>query len=729
MRVNVRRQPVLLFCLSLVVAACGSGGSTPPPESTDPFGLTLRVAVTALNFPDSQGPASAQIVRAFPNLSFSSPVYLTYAPDGTDRIFVVEVAGRIRVFQNSDSASSTTTFLDISSRVRSGGEEGLLGLAFDPDYASNGYFYVQYTSSVPQRRNVLSRFTVSAGDRNVADASSEVELLGVNQPAGNHNGGMVAFGPDDMLYASFGDGGGQGDTFNNGQDTTNLLSTIIRIDPHGGTPYAIPTDNPFVGQGGIRGEIYAYGLRNPWRFSFDRSTGDLWVGDVGQSSREEVDLVVAGGNYGWPFYEGDAVYRAGQPASNFEAPVRDYPRSDGTSVSGGVIYRGSAAPSLVGSYVHGDYGLGTVWALAYDGLSVTSNTQLGNVSRVCAFGEDRDGEVYAVSFGGSIYRFEPSGGGGGQTPATLSGTGLFQDTTNLIPAPGVIEYDVNSALWSDGARKRRWIALPGNERIDFGPVGPWDFPVGTVLVKHFELDLSPTQVQRLETRVLVHESAGWAGYTYKWNFLQTDADLLPGADSETYTVEDPLAPGGQRQQTWDFPSRAQCMLCHTEAAGRVLGGRTYQLNGDFDYGNATDNQLRSWNHIGLFRVDIGDPAAYEALPDPHDAGQPLAARARSYLDTNCAPCHQPGGPVPIGIDLRYSVPLAGMGLVDVRPNQGDLGLVDAYRIRSGSKESSVAWERMRRLDGTRMPELGTNRVDDPALDLIGTWIDQGPVDK
>jgi len=724
------RRLLLLVCLSLAVAACGGGSSTTtPPGSIAPFGLTLRVPVTGLAFPDSQGPATARLVRAFPNLSFSSPVYLTYAPDGTDRIFVVEVAGRIRVFGNSGSASSTTTFLDITGRVRSGGEEGLLGLAFDPDYATNGYFYVHYSASAP-RRNVLSRFSVSSADANVADAASESILLQVNQPAGNHNGGMVAFGPDDMLYASFGDGGGQGDQYGNGQDTTDVLSTIIRIDPHGGTPYAIPTSNPLVGSGGgTREEIYAYGFRNPWRFSFDRSTGDLWVGDVGQGAREEVDLVRAGGNYGWPFYEGDAVYSPGPPASNFEAPVRDYDRTGGHSVTGGVVYRGSGTPSLVGAYVYGDYGSGVVWALRYDGSSVTAHTQLGNVSSVCAFGEDRDGEVYAVSFGGSIHRFEPSGGGGGPTPATLSATGLFQDTTNLVPAPGLIEYDVNAALWSDGARKRRWIALPEEARIGFDPIGPWDFPVGTVVVKHFELDLSPTEVQRLETRVLVHENAGWAGYTYRWNFLQTDADLLPGADSETYTVADPLAPGGQRQQTWDFPSRAQCMLCHTEAAGRVLGVRTSQLNGDFAYVDATDNQLRSWNHIGLFRADIGDPAAYAALPDPGDAGQPLAARARAYLDANCSGCHLPGGPVPLGIDLRYAVPLAGTGLVDVRPSQGDLGLTDAYRIRSGSKESSVLWERLRRLDGTRMPEPGTNVVDDLAVDLIGAWIDQGPIER
>ncbi len=727
MRVHVRTS-LLLVCLSLA-AACGGGSSTPPaggPVGSDPFGLTARVPVTGLTFPGTPGPASARIERAFENLTFSSPVYLTYAPDGTDRLFVVEVAGRIRVFPNADSATVTTTFLDIRAQVRSGGEEGLLGLAFDPDYATNGYFYVHYSASSP-RRNVISRFTVSATDPDVADAASESVLLQVNQPAGNHNGGMLAFGPDGMLYASFGDGGGQGDQFNQGQDTTTLLATIIRIDPHGGTPYGVPGDNPFVGSGGgTRAEIWAYGFRNPWRFSFDRSTGDLWVGDVGQGSFEEIDRVTAGGNHGWPIYEGDAPFRGGQPASNFVGPVHDYPRSDGTSVSGGVVYRGSAVPALAGSYLFGDYGSGTVWALSRDGAS---RTQLGNVSRVCAFGEDRDGEAYAVSFSGTIHRFVPAGGGGATLPATLSATGLFRDTTNLIPAPGVIEYAVNSGLWADGARKRRWIALPGNERIDFDALGPWGFPVGTVVVKHFELDLSPTAVQRLETRVLVHESAGWAGYTYKWNFLQTDADLLPGADTETFTVEDPLAPGGQRQQTWDFPSRAQCMLCHTEAAGRVLGIKTGQLHRDFDYPEATDNQLRAWNHIGLFDVDIGDPAAYQALPDPGDAGRTLPERARSYLDANCAGCHLPGGPVPIGIDLRYSVPLSAAGLVDVRPDQGDLGLVDAWRIRPGSKESSVLWERMRRLDGTRMPELGSNRVDQAAVDLIGTWIDQGAADR
>lgn len=722
------RNYLLLVGLSLAATACGGGSSTPPPGSPaapDPFGLTTRVPVAGLTFPGTPGTASAQIARAFPNLTFSSPVCLTHAPDGTDRLFVVEVAGRIRVFSNADSATSTATFLDISAQVRSGGEEGLLGLAFDPDYATNGYFYVHYSASSP-RRNVISRFAVSATDPDAADAASESVLLQVNQPAGNHNGGMLAFGPDGMLYASFGDGGGQGDPYDNGQDPTTLLGTIIRIDPHGKTPYAIPTDNPFVGNGGTREEIWAYGFRNPWRFSFDRSTGDLWVGDVGQSSFEEVDRVTAGGNYGWPIYEGDAVYRGGQPASSFSGPVHDYPRSDGTSVSGGVVYRGNAVPALTGSYVFGDYGSGAVWALSRDGAS---RTQLGSVSRVCAFGEDRAGEVYAVSFSGTLHRFVPAGGGGGATPATLSATGLFQDTTNLVPAPGVIEYTVHSGLWADGARKRRWIALPGHERIDFDAAGPWAFPVGTVVVMHFELDLSPTQVQRLETRVLVHESAGWAGYTYRWNFLQTDADLLPGADSETYTVEDPLAPGGQRQQTWEFPSRAQCLLCHTEAAGRVLGVRTSQLNGDFDYAGTTDNQLRAWNHIGLFDVDLGDPAAYGVLPDPDDTGRPLPERARSYLDANCAGCHRPGGPVPIGIDLRYTVPLAGAGLVDVRPNQGDLGLADAYRIRPGSKESSVLWERLRRLDGTRMPELGSNRVDQPAVDLIGMWIDQGAADK
>ncbi|MCZ6786237.1 MAG: PQQ-dependent sugar dehydrogenase [Planctomycetota bacterium] len=695
------------FCLVVVLAACDSA-----PAS---FGLAKRPQVYGFAFPISPATASpVQAARAFPLLDFEQPVVLAQAPDQTDRVFVVEAPGRIRVFSNSDSASSTTLFLDIADRIqREQPCQGLIALAFDPDYANNGHFYVLYTAWAP-RRSVLSRFTVSS-DSDVADPGSEVVLLEVAQPDPLHNGAMLAFGTDNMLYASFGDGGGQGDPFNNGQDTTNLLSTVIRIDPHGGTPYGIPQDNPFVGQGdAFREEIYAYGFRSPWRFSFDRATGALWLGDVGRSDREEIDLIVPGGNYGWPFYEGFRVHRGGEPAARFEPPVHDYDRSVGGCVIGGFVYRGRAHPALVGSYIYGDFRSGSIRALTHDGSSVTSDARIAYVSGLGSFGEDTDGELYALSFfGGRIYRLVPSSGEA-SVPETLSQTGLFFDTTNLIPARGLIEYDVNAPLWSDGARKRRWIALPSSDTIAFDPAGPWQYPEGTILVKHFEFD----SAQRIETRVLVKESSGWAGYVYKWNFLGTDADLLPGADSETYLLEDGT------DLTWNFPSREQCLLCHTEAAGRVLGVKARQLDRDFAYGATTDNQLRTWNHIGMFDVDIGD--IRDAMPDPRDATRPLAARARAYLDANCSQCHRPGASVVSDMDLRYTVPLSEMGIVDALPQHGELDLPDARRVAPGSKESSVLWERMRRRDCPRMPTLDSDIVDPLAIDVVGAWIDAGP---
>jgi uncharacterized repeat protein (TIGR03806 family) len=306
-------------------------------------------------------------------------------------------------------------------------------------------------------------------------------------------------------------------------------------------------------------------------------------------------------------------------------------------------------------------------------------------------------------------------------PGLLSETGLFADPASLEPAPGLIEYEVNSPLWSDGARKRRWIALAGVQTIGFAAVGAWTFPAGTVLVKHFEIDTGPASVKRLETRVLVRHAAGWQGYTYRWRDDGSDADLLAGTQTATFTVDD--GAGGEEERTWFFPGRTDCLRCHTEAAGWVLGVRTAQLNRDFAYPEMTDNQLRAWNHIRLFGRDIGAAGQYPALADPLDAAAPIEARARSYLDANCAMCHLPSGPAPGGIDLRAATPLAQTGTLDVVPSDGDLGLEDARRIAAGAKESSVLWERMRRLDATRMPPLASRAVDEDAVEIIGQWVD------
>jgi len=714
----------MLRCIlpCLLAAACGGGGGG---TAVVLFGLEGREVVQGLTFPASQPPLTqADAEVAFPRLRFTAPVFLTYPPDGTNRVFVVEQGGTIRVFPNDPDANATTEFLRIS--VVGGGERGLLGLAFHPDYATNGYFYVYHSAPAQaggDHDSVVARYQVSA-DPDVTDSGSREELLRWRQPFGNHNAGMIAFGPDNKLYIASGDGGSGGDPQGNAQDLTNLLGKILRVEPDG----SIPNDNPFVGTPGARGEIWAYGLRNPWRFSFDRETGRLWCGDVGQSVIEEISIIERGGNYGWRKWEGNRLFNAGDPPiPNHTPPVVDYDHSLGAAVTGGYVYRGARLPSLRGLYVYADYVSGRIWALEYDGTQATSNVEIADLGvNISSFGEDEAGELYFTAFDGRIYQLVDNSAPPAGFPQTLSATGLFSNTSALVPTEGLIEYEVNAPLWSDGARKRRWIALPGIARIGFHPTGAWEFPEGTVLVKHFEIETAPGVVRRLETRVLVLEEEGWAGYTYRWNAAQTDADLITDAETDVFTVEDPGAPGGQRQQTWYFPSRSDCMSCHTTAAGRILGVRTRQLNRDFDYPRLTDNQLRAWNHIGLFSTDIGDETAYEALPDPADESAPLAQRARGYLAANCGNCHLPLGPTPTNIDLRYHVPTNQTNTVGTAATNPVDGVPGAQRITTGLKEGSDLWERLRRTDEYRMPPLSSNVPDPAGIDLVGRWIDAGP---
>ncbi len=340
--------------------------------------------------------------RAFPALSFEHPVFVTAAPGEPRRLYVVTQAGTIERFDLPGAKAET--FLDLHDRVRqSGGEEGLLGLAFHPDYAKNGLFYVYYSASEPHRQ-VLSRFHASAGK---GEPASEKKLLEVPDEYSNHNGGMLAFGPDRMLYVASGDGGSAGDPGNNAQDLSSLLGKIWRLTPEG----TVPADNPFVvqkaGQKDARGEIWAYGLRNPWRFSFDRETGALWAADVGQNQWEEIDLIVKGGNYGWRLWEGNHEYknpRHRQVDNGLIAPVAVYGHDEGCSITGGYVYRGKALPALRGQYLYGDFCSGKVWALATEGAAPRTGRLIANVPSPASFGEDSAGELYVASYDGKLYR-------------------------------------------------------------------------------------------------------------------------------------------------------------------------------------------------------------------------------------------------------------------------------------------------------------------------------------
>ncbi len=702
--------------------------------SAQPFGLTQRVTVSGvaipLDDPAKVGGGAIQHPRAFPNLSFSSPMFLTYAPDSTNRIFVVERAGTIKVFPNVNDtpASSVTTFLNISSKVDSGGEMGLLSMAFAPDYAQSGEFYVYYNpiaggpSPCPSGMTLctrIARFKVSQTNGNVADAASETVVLHQNQPYSNHNGGMIAFGPDGMLYIALGDGGSGGDPHGFGQDCTEWLGSMLRINPKNSATYTVPSDNPYIGTS-CAPETWAYGLRNPWRFSFDRLTGTLWAGDVGQGTREEVDIIRRGDNLGWNVYEGN-YNPSGATVPNYRAPVWDYPRSTGSVVMGGYVYRGTQVPALYGKYVFGDYGSGRVWALDYNnGSPILPPAEISTAGGFVSYGEDRDGELYGIA-GSAIYKFRPgSGSSATPIPTLLSTTGLFSSVATLQLKGGAIPFDVNAPLWSDNAIKSRWILLPGTQQIGFSATNEYSFPVGTAIVKHFELALSPTSNRRLETRVLFKHNQGWAGYTYKWNSTQTDADLLTDASEESYTVQD--ASGATRSQKWHYPSRSECLACHTTQGGSILGVRTRQLNRDYTYGSVVDNQLRSWNNIGLFSTNIGVHSSYQAYP-AYNSSAAVETRARAYLAVNCAHCHVPGIPRSGDLDMRYDTAVAAMNLVGIRPTYGNLAIADPYRIKSGAKSSSVLYERMRAFDTNRMPPVGTGMLDPLGVSIIGDWID------
>lgn len=360
-------------------------------------------------------PSKYTLTEAFPALRFDKPVELTSPTDGTNRIFVVSQTGKIHVFPNAATTATPPVFLDISSKVASGGELGLLGLAFHPDYKSNGYFYVNYTRGNPLE-TAISRFKVSSANPNMADPTSEQVLLTYQQPFTNHNGGKLAFGNDGYLYIASGDGGSGGDPRNYAQNRQQLLGKMIRIDVNsttGNLPYAIPADNPYKGNTqGFREEIYAYGLRNPWRFSFDRKTGALWAGDVGQGNVEEISIIKNGGNYGWKIREGNTCFGAANcDGAGLEEPIWTYPlnNENGRSVTGGYVCHDKNLLGLEGKYIYGDYVSGNVWALTFNGNQAVKNELITKLAdNISSFGEDSQQGLYVLGHSsGKIYKFTP----------------------------------------------------------------------------------------------------------------------------------------------------------------------------------------------------------------------------------------------------------------------------------------------------------------------------------
>lgn len=681
-----------------------------PGPDVDPdaeFGISERPSnPTCVAPPRPTSTLDVELTRVANSRGWTQPLQAVQAPADDDRWYVVERRGVVSWFDSSAAGTGTTTFLDITDRADPGDSEtGLLGLAFHPNFPDTPEVYVSYIARSGLYESRISRFSADARG---ADRDSEEVLVRFDQPTWNHNGGDLKFGPAGMLYAAFGDGGGSGDTYGNGQRTDNIFSSIIRIDVSTTSPgraYGIPSDNPFAAGGGAP-EIFAWGLRNPWRFSFDRETNDLWAGDVGQGAWEEIDLIELGGNYGWPIREGNSCF-GGDPRCSSDGtirPVVEYPRSLGRSVTGGFVYRGADIPQLVGIYLFGDYVSGTVWG-------VFTNEESGEPERrvvlssglnVASFAEGNDGELYIVDYSGGLYQFEAGDGAvDAEFPQLLSLTGCFDPSDPSVPVEGLVPYAPVAPFWSDGAEKRRWFAIPDGSTIELDEDGDFLFPVGSVLVKDFELD-----GELIETRLFIrHDDGIWAGYTYEWAPDGSDAFLvLSGA---TRTIGD---------QDWIYPTPGQCLACHTSAANHSLGLEAIQLDSDFDYpSGVTANQLDTIEHIGLLATDL---PAVGAMPDPHGDG-PIVDRARAWLHTNCASCHQPAGPARSTADFRWFAD--NMNVCNAAA-AGTLGIPGALILDPGSPETSTLFARTSTRNADSMPPLGTNVVDIAGAELLRQFI-------
>jgi putative heme-binding domain-containing protein len=721
-----------------------TGNAEPTRPVRSPW-LTSRV----LGSPDP--PAPFKVVRVFPNLKFEHPLLIARYP-GSNRLIVGEQSGVLHSFADNPDTRADL-FLDLPRQLKTthllaGAKEveAVYGLAFHPDFEHNRQCFVCYTlrSADPRRQNLtdgtrVSRFTVLPTEPPRIDPSSEEIILSYLQ--GGHNGGDIHFGPDGMLYISTGDAGNPNppDPFNTGQDISDLLSSILRIDvdrKEEGKNYAIPKDNPFIATKEARPEVWAYGFRNPWRMSFDRQTGELFVGDVGWELWESVHRVEKGANYGWSAMEGPQPIKSVRVGPTpIQPPLIELPHTIACSVTGGLVYRGTKFPSLRGAYIFGDWETRRLWAARFEGDRTKKLNEIARPSvRFVAFAENQHQELYFLDQdGGTLHTLEQNDIGAQNVnfPMKLSKTGLFASVEDQKPADGVIRFAINSRQWQDGATAEHWAAFPGVSSAILHASGKpipglvyWHnfrmhFPKDAVLLRTLSL-----AGRRLETQLLHYDGVDWRAYTFAWRDDQSDADLVPaeGAEKELRIGED--------RRVWQFHSRSQCMSCHSNQSEYALAFLPEQLNRPGPDGR---NQLVALTEAGFIgRADNdGNPlppfditsAAHERrLAGPTDEGEPLEARARAYLHANCGHCHSDHGGGSVPLRLQFPIPVAEMNAVGVRPTRGDFALPGASIITPGDPYASTLYFRMAKFGRDRMPHIGSERPDEAGLKLIAQWI-------
>ncbi len=763
-------------------------------------GQLVRQPNTTLNLP-SELPAATgyTTVNALGTLTFTHPMCTAFPAGETNRLYVLErgtdgtnpdsspfdYPGCIQVVNDLSGTPTKAVFMNLESYLESGPvnaplaahsstENGMLSLAFHPNYNQNGYFYVYFSLTIGgQLYQRLARFQATGTPGNYraassADPATMTPLLTLYDQASNHNGGDLAFGADGYLYLSLGDEGGGGDQYNNARfinkdfwgqmlrlDVDNMPENLtpnahsqpgtVSTAVHAGT-YKVPADNPFIGftswhnvaiaANTVRTEIFATGLRNPLRFSIDAATGRIFLGDVGQGLYEEVDIIVKGGDYGWSWREGLHDY-VGEPApttppaTGFDPadPIFEYGHSSGngaiiygTSVCGGLVYRGNQLTELQGKYLFCDIfgGGGIVAALTETSPGTWTVQPITTRPQIVDFGTDpRNGEPLLCSLLGTIFRLQRSGTTGTAPPATLSATGAFSNLSTLTPNAGIVAYEPNVSFWSDHAMKSRWFAIKNTtDTMTFNSTGNWTFPTGMVWIKHFDIETTrgnPATRRRLETRFLVKTATDVYGLSYKWREDQLNAELV----AESGLTE--AISGSSPAQTWRYPSRGECVTCHTQVGGLALSFNTPQLNRAQDYGAGPQNQIQALSNAGYLSAPATGVNHLPAFVSASDTTQSLEWRVRSYLAVNCVQCHQPGGAAQGMWDARASTKTDVANLINglLVNNGGDA----ANRfVVPGDALHSMLLKRQQGDGVPRMPPLGTFERDLINEQLVTDWI-------
>ena len=721
---------------------------------------------------------------AFENLTFDSPLTFAMVPN-QNRIIVGQRDGKVYWFENDPQTSVKNFVVDLSDIVGLVWDGGLLGLIPHPEYGTNGnrYFYTYYSTEDSNSEDfpdyfsgmacntagywgnflILERFEVDETTLTKVPGSSEI-LIKRRMYGGAHRGGGIEFGNDGFLYLATGDNS----KYSGAQDIAdNLDGGVLRIDVDmdpskshapvrtmpedlgypdeiSGNNYWIPNDNPFLSpDGSLFEEYYTLGNRSPHRMTKDPVTGTIYIGEVGSNKFEEVNVLSKGKNYGWPVWEGSVsgidgcgtMYN-GMP---HELPLLSFPRAVTRVVIGGYVYRGTEIPELYGKYICADYGPGEeIWSVD---TQTGDYTLLGNFNpaNIISFGQDHQGEIYMLKLGDStpLYKLTSPEISYDGIPQTLSATGAFSNLSTLEVIEGLIPYDLVDPFWSDGAIKSRWMAIPNDgshdtpeEQIQFSEDGVWNFPIGTVLVKHFDLpidDTNPSITRKIETRFSIKDQNGSFYFlTYNWNEAQTEATL------QEVSLDEPVAitttTGGTRYQDWHFPSNTECITCHKEVLNGTLGPRTRYLNKDYTYDKTglTANQLVTLSHLGILDqpIDDNDVGGFLTHKSIYDSNASLDDRARSYMDLNCAYCHRPGTGNRAEFDLRLINNLEETGLLTAGVLT-PLGIPGEEILVPGDASKSILYHRLASTDpNIMMPPLAKAVVDEDGVALIQEWINQ-----